>query len=190
VNRCPVTVGRPARVPRRTARVNSVRCRILDSLGSTSGHPEVAAKHENAARPPHQRAPRSARKQAPCKRSGAEARAPLVASCRENGTASAGAHAQPETVGLRPAAVVRLERALAHRKLQMRWIILTSHHAALRRRAVPATVGIGLCTLSAHKPAVKLAAHSRFYATRRCLPFAGGTYWKTAVHRAHNGTTA
>ena len=102
--RCAVTRGRPARVPRRTARVNSVRCRILDSLGSTSGHPGRAA-------------PGAA---GPWKRSGAEARATLLATRRENGTASAGTHAQPEAVGLRPAAIVRLERALAHRKLQMR----------------------------------------------------------------------
>jgi len=43
VRRCPVRLGRPARAPRRTASVNSARCRILDSLGSTSGHSVAVA---------------------------------------------------------------------------------------------------------------------------------------------------
>jgi hypothetical protein len=71
-------------------------------------HPGFAGKHVRAFRGRSRSA----------ETSGAEARAALVASRRENGAASAGAHAQPEAVGLRPAAVVRLERALTHRKLQ------------------------------------------------------------------------
>ena len=46
--------------------------------------------------------------------SGREAIAPLGAPRGDDGAAGPGAHAQPEAVGLRAPAVVRLERALAH----------------------------------------------------------------------------
>ena len=46
--------------------------------------------------------------------SGRERRATLAATRREDRTTGAGVHAQPETVGLRAAAVVRLEGTLAH----------------------------------------------------------------------------
>ena len=46
--------------------------------------------------------------------SGRQALTALSATSGKNRTAGPGAHAQPETVGLRTAAVVRLERALAH----------------------------------------------------------------------------
>lgn len=46
--------------------------------------------------------------------SGRQARAALGTAGRENGTAGAGTHAQPEAVGLRAPAVVRLVGALAH----------------------------------------------------------------------------
>lgn len=71
----------------------------------TVPHPGFAGKHVRVSPCTHRGAATS----------GTEAGAALVAARRENGAASAGAHAQPEAVGLRPAAVVRLERALTHR---------------------------------------------------------------------------
>src|SRR5205807_10184707 len=50
----------------------------------------------------------------PPKKSGRQASAALASTGRENRTAGTSAHAQAETVGLRPAAIVRLEGALAH----------------------------------------------------------------------------
>src|SRR4051794_41686688 len=46
--------------------------------------------------------------------SGGELLATLAPTAGEDRAAGAGAHPQPEAVGLGPAAVVRLERALAH----------------------------------------------------------------------------
>lgn len=51
--------------------------------------------------------------------SGRQASAPLGATGRDDGAAGAGAHAQPEAVGLRAPAVVRLEGALAHVRLSV-----------------------------------------------------------------------
>jgi len=72
--------------------------------------------------------------------SGAEARAALVAPRREHGTARTGAHAQPEAVGLRPAAVVRLERALAHRS--SRWVDRLTGRRGTRWACACGAVGI------------------------------------------------
>src|ERR1700712_594297 len=49
--------------------------------------------------------------------SGGELLATLAPTAGDDRPARAGAHPQPEAVGLRPAAVVRLERALAHEVL-------------------------------------------------------------------------
>src|ERR1700709_2535769 len=51
--------------------------------------------------------------------SGGELLATLAPTTGEDRPAGAGAHTQPEAVGLRPAAVVRLERALAHEVLPL-----------------------------------------------------------------------
>src|SRR3712207_9390399 len=51
--------------------------------------------------------------------SGGELLAALAPTGRQDGPAGAGTHPQPETVGLGPAAVVRLERALAHEVLPL-----------------------------------------------------------------------
>src|SRR5918997_5111672 len=51
--------------------------------------------------------------------SGGELLATLAPTAGENRPARAGAHPQPEAVGLRPSAVVRLERALAHEVLPL-----------------------------------------------------------------------
>src|SRR5919206_1270962 len=48
--------------------------------------------------------------------SGGELLATLAPTAGDDRPPGAGAHPQPEAVGLRPAAVVRLERALAHRR--------------------------------------------------------------------------
>src|SRR4029450_1447461 len=51
--------------------------------------------------------------------SGGEVLATLAPTAGEDRPARAGTHPQPETVGLRPTAVVRLERALAHEVLPL-----------------------------------------------------------------------
>src|SRR5947209_8840406 len=51
--------------------------------------------------------------------SGGELLATLAAATGDDRPARAGPHPQPETVGLGPAAVVRLERALAHEVLSL-----------------------------------------------------------------------
>src|ERR671928_1626286 len=51
--------------------------------------------------------------------SGGELLAALAPTGRQDGAAGAGTHTQPEAVGLGPAAVVRLERALAHEVLPL-----------------------------------------------------------------------
>src|SRR6476469_3416258 len=51
--------------------------------------------------------------------SGGELLATLAPTTGEDRSAGTGAHTQPKTVGLRPAAVVRLERALAHEVLPL-----------------------------------------------------------------------
>ncbi len=82
--RCTTSDGRPTRRPRRTAVVKSWRRRSRFPAGSTTAG------------------------------SGGQARATLGAARGDDRTSGPGAHAQPEAVGLRAAAVVRLERALAH----------------------------------------------------------------------------
>src|SRR3712207_4515711 len=62
--------------------------------------------------------------------SGGELLAALAPTAGDDRPARAGAHPQPEAVGLRPAAVVRLERALAHEVL-----LLHDVDGACRRRA-------------------------------------------------------
>src|SRR5919107_4041501 len=52
--------------------------------------------------------------------SGGELLATLAPTAGDDRPARAGAHAQPEAVGLGPAAVVRLEGALAHEVLPLR----------------------------------------------------------------------
>src|SRR6478752_3890287 len=51
--------------------------------------------------------------------SGGEVLATLAPTTGEDRPARAGAHPQPEAVGLRPSAIVRLERALAHEVLPL-----------------------------------------------------------------------
>src|SRR5215472_17104921 len=88
-SRWPVTSGRPARLPARVAAVKSTPRRIRAPAGSMT---------------------------TPASRgSDANALAALPATCRQDGAARPSAHAQPEAMRLRPAAIVRLECALAHR---------------------------------------------------------------------------
>lgn len=77
-------------------------------LGAAA-HPRAGRQHLTS--PPRER---------PQRRSDADPRTALTAACREDATAGPGAHAQPESVRLGPTPIVRLERALAHRKLQIR----------------------------------------------------------------------
>src|SRR5919206_4205584 len=64
--------------------------------------------------------------------SGGELLATLAPTAGDDRPARAGAHPQPEAVGLGPAAVVRLERALAHEVL-LRHDIGGAHPAGERR---------------------------------------------------------
>src|SRR4051794_12762674 len=91
--RWPTTCLLPARRPRRTARVKSSRRRIRCAAGSTPAA------------------------------SGRELGATLAAARGEDASAGAGTHTQAEAVGLRPAAVVRLERTLAHGDLLRCWCV-------------------------------------------------------------------
>ena len=75
-----------------------------------------AAAHPRTRRQHRTSPPRSRRQ----RRSDADPRTALTAACSEDCTTGTGAHAQPEAVRLCPTPIVRLERALAHRKLQMR----------------------------------------------------------------------
>src|SRR5262245_300643 len=77
-------------------------------LGAAA-HPRAGWQHRTS--PPRSRRQR---------RSDADPRTALTAACSEDCTTSTGAHAQPEAVRLCPTPIVRLERALAHRNLQMR----------------------------------------------------------------------
>jgi len=90
--RCPVIAGRPARRPSRTARRKSAGRFIRACRGSICGTPASART----------------------KASGAQLVAALAAARGQNRAARPGTHPQPEAMGLRPPAVVRLERTLAH----------------------------------------------------------------------------
>src|SRR5688500_3778582 len=68
--------------------------------------------------------------------SGGEVLATLAPTAGEDRPARAGTHPQPEAVGLRPTAVVRLERALAHEVL-LRHDIDGAHPVGGRGRGVP-----------------------------------------------------
>src|SRR3978361_16792 len=69
--------------------------------------------------------------------SGGELLATLAPTGRDDRPAGAGAHAQPEAVGLGPATVVRLERALAHEVLPL----TTSVRCVRRRRGTRGVTG-------------------------------------------------
>jgi hypothetical protein len=85
--RCTTTEPQPARRPRRTAVAKSSRRVSRVAAGNNGTDPRNA--------------------------SGRQLRTALAAPGRDDRTARAGAHAQPEPVGPRAATVVRLERALA-----------------------------------------------------------------------------
>jgi len=85
--RCTTTEPQPARRPRRTAVAKSSRRVNRVAAGNNGTDPRNA--------------------------SGRQLRTALAAPGRDDRTARAGAHAQPEPVGPRAATVVRLERALA-----------------------------------------------------------------------------
>jgi hypothetical protein len=78
---------RPARRPRRTASVKSGRRRKRYAAGSTSGSGPASGREDLTA---------------------------LTTTAGEDGATGTSAHAQPEAMRLRAAAVVRLERALTH----------------------------------------------------------------------------
>src|ERR671914_1043672 len=61
--------------------------------------------------------------------SGGELLATLAPTAGDDRPAGAGAHPQPEAVGLGPAAVVRLERALAHEELPLTTTVRTHRWA-------------------------------------------------------------
>src|SRR4051812_10887483 len=73
--------------------------------------------------------------------SGGELLATLAPTAGEDRAAGAGAHPQPEAVGLGPAAVVRLERALAHGVLLLHDIGGAPPPGGGRARGAPAERG-------------------------------------------------
>src|SRR3712207_2983886 len=75
--------------------------------------------------------------------SGGELLATLAPTAGDDRPARAGAHPQPETVGLGPAAVVRLERALAHEVLLRHDIDGVRHREASARDRDGHTAGAG-----------------------------------------------
>src|SRR3954469_12805795 len=91
--------------------------------------------------------------------SGGELLATLAPTTGEDRPARAGAHTQPETVGLGPAAVVRLERALAHEVLPLHDIGGAHPPAGGRARggredggaASPGTPEAGSCGPAQHR---------------------------------------
>ena len=68
--------------------------------------------------------------------SGGKARAALETAGSEDGTAGTGTHAQPEAVGLRTTAVVRLEGALAHVEVSITAIVGLTRGSRLGETAV------------------------------------------------------
>src|SRR4051794_18053143 len=69
--------------------------------------------------------------------SGGELLAALAATAGDDRPARAGPHPQPEPVGLRPTAVVRLEGALAHEELPLH--VISAHtHRRTGARGAPA----------------------------------------------------
>lgn len=91
------TAPRPARRPPRTAAAKSVLRRSRCAAASTTAHVPWTGPVG----------------------SGRQGGATLGATARQDGTAGTGAHAQPEAVGLRAPAVVRLVGALAHVRLSV-----------------------------------------------------------------------
>src|SRR4051794_4133816 len=93
---CWCTISRPvrARAPRRTTDAKSLERRIRWTAGSTTSPADVRENRVVG--------------------SGRQLAAALAATGGDDGATGASAHAQPETVRLRAAAVVRLEGALAH----------------------------------------------------------------------------
>jgi hypothetical protein len=115
MSRWPDTSAFPARLPSRTACENSDFRRIREAAGST-------ASHRRAVAPQGHLAGRAGRRQ-----SGTDPGAPLATPGGEDRPPGSGPHAQPEAVRLRPAAVVRLERTLAHWRLQVQGPCRSDH---------------------------------------------------------------
>jgi len=112
----PDTSGRPALLPPRVASAKSVLRRILAAAGSiVTSRPTT---------------------------SDADARATLPAPGREDCAAGPGAHAQPEAMGLSPAAVVRLKSTLTHLELQVRQAVITRSKGQRKAQAAASSLAV------------------------------------------------
>jgi hypothetical protein len=132
--------------------------------------------------------------------SGAQPRAPLGTTRRDDGPASPGTHAQPEAMDLRPAAVVRLERTLAHWSSTVtgqfsramprgpvpgrpRALLTRMRHlrvSLLTVRAITVQVKPGPGRARPARPAALPSSTARF---PRRFPLRRLRLWKTSVHR-------
>ena len=117
--RCRTSEPLPERTPLRTARSKSAGRRIRHGAGSTRA------------------------------RSGGELGAALAAPTRKDRAARTGTHPQPETMGLRAAPIVRLERPLGHESLQL---LRGNAPTGNGRRRSTADLDNSVRTLGTHAP--------------------------------------
>ncbi len=148
-------------------------------------HPRLLRQHDT---PCAARVASLAASAAPSARalSGAQLGAALAAARGENSPASPGAHAQPETMDLRPPTVVRLERALAHWRLQMQFRDLSEIHGVslLTVRAIHVQVKPSGEPPAAGAPSVRSRVYHR--GTPRFgerVPLRRLRLWKINIHR-------
>jgi hypothetical protein len=111
----------------------------------------------------------------------ADARAPLPAPGRENRTASPGAHAQPEAMGLSPATVVRLKSTLTHEELQVRQVCRYNSRVKCKSQAAALNLaGYNNCQLRTHprdRPYLQQAMKKLHRGNRTCQSYAHA-WWR------------
>jgi hypothetical protein len=172
--------GGPGSAPRHRPRRGSRRSRPWPAHGDRGGladGPRAAASRPGCPPARQRRTPNAAasgRQQEASqltaglrrsRRLDTDPRASLMAPCGKDGATRPGAHAQPEPVRLGTAAVVRLERTLAHWGLQVR-VQVSGRHARLAPRETGTGRGRTSERYAAGRPTVKPAARHR----RRCAP--------------------
>lgn len=138
---------RPTRRPLRSAMVKSSRRRILDPAGSTSapirklsvllGRQTRRARHAGGVPQPDS--------------AGQAGTTPAPARCHDRPTGP-GTHAEPEAVGPRPAAIVRLECALAHEWLRLKMGSGAWRPTLLRQRPRTRRTIVGMSTVVRYGP--------------------------------------
>jgi hypothetical protein len=136
ISRCTTSSGPPPRWPRRTVRVKSARRVSRAAAGNTA--PPQPGDRGRTRWPAAMGQPSQHAAIGGPAASGAEAGTALAPARRENRTSGPGAHAQPEPVCLRPAAVVRLKSTLAHcgSRCGAAGLVTASRRSGAPRRAV------------------------------------------------------